>query len=112
MLTLSSIFWTAVAVGLISFWWQGDTVKITAMQFLYQYCKEQNLQLLDQTIVLKGVWPQRGENGSLQLRRRYAFEFTSTGENRYKGTIELKGRRLQRLDLEPHVLADEDEPLL
>ncbi len=109
MLTLSSIFWTALAIAFISFWWQGDTVKITAMQYLYQYCKEQNLQLLDQTIVLKGVWPQRSESGSLQLRRRYAFEFTTTGEERYKGMIELGGRRMQRLDLQAHVFSDDDQ---
>ncbi len=111
MLTLTSIFWTAIAVALISFWWQGDAIKMIAMQTLYQYCKEQNLQLLDQTIVLKGIWPQRNASGSLQLRRRYSFEFTSTGEQRYKGMIELNGRRMQHLELEPHLLADSDESL-
>ncbi len=111
MLTLTSIFWTAIAVALISFWWQGDAVKMIAMQYLYQYCKEQNLQLLDQTIVLKGVWPQRNDEGSLLLRRRYSFEFTSTGEQRYKGMIELNGRRIQHLELEAHLLAEQDKTL-
>lgn len=109
MLTLSSIFWTSLAVALISFWWKGDQVKSAALQHLYQYFREQDLQLLDQTIVLKGVWPLRGESGSLQLRRRYGFEFTSTGEERYKGLIEFNGRRLQRIDLEAHILPDSDK---
>ncbi len=104
MLTLSSIFWTALGVAFISFWWQGDKIKNAAMQYLYQYCREQDLQLLDQTIVLKSVWPRRNEIGSLQLRRRYEFEFTSTGEERYRGSIELTGRRLQRIELDAHVV--------
>lgn len=111
MLTLSSIFWTALAVALLSFWWQGDKVKSIALQYLYQYFRQQDLQLLDQTIVLKGVWPHRGESGALELRRRYGFEFTSTGEQRYQGLIELSGRKLQRIDLEAHILPDSNDRL-
>lgn len=106
MLTLSSIFWTTFAIALISFWWQGDKIKIAALQYLYDYCRQQNLQLLDQTIVLKGVRPHRNDSGALQLRRRYGFEFTSTGEERYQGLIELSGRRLQRIELEAHIVPD------
>lgn len=111
MLTLSSIFWTAIAIALISFWWQGDKVKSAALQYLYDYCRQQDLQLLDQTIVLKGLWPRRNTFGSLQLRRRYGFEFTSTGEERYQGMIELSGRRLQRIEVEAHILPDTDNHL-
>lgn len=81
-------------------------IKRIALQHLHQYFREQDLQLLDQTIVLKSVWPRRSDFGSLQLRRRYVFEFTSTGEERYRGLIELSGRRVQRVELEPHLLAD------
>ncbi len=111
MLTLSSIFWTALVVTLFSFWWQGDKIKATALQHLYQYFREQDLQLLDQTIVLKGVRPHRGDSGSLQLRRRYGFEFTSTGEERYKGLIELSGRKLLSIELEAHIVPDTDNRL-
>ena len=111
MLTLSSIVWTALAFALISFWWQGDMIKRHALAHLYQYFREQDLQLLDQTIVLKGVWPCRNDFGSLQLRRRYGFEFTSTGEQRYQGMIELSGRRLQRIELDAHILPDSQNRL-
>lgn len=68
--------------------------------------------MLDQTIVLKGVWPQRADSGSLQLRRRYRFEFSSTGEERYKGLIELGGLRMQRIELDPYIVPSSDkEPL-
>ena len=86
-------------------------IKTLALQYLDQHFRQVDLQLLDQTIVLKGVWPRRGDSGSLQLRRRYRFEFTSTGEERYKGMIELSGRRLQRIELEPHLMPDTQDRL-
>lgn len=112
MLTLSAIFWITLGIALISFWWQGDKVRSTALQYLYDYCRDQNLQLLDQTIVLKGVWPHRGDGGSLQLRRRYEFEFTSTGTERYQGVMELDGRKLRCLELEAHILRDDEDDRL
>ncbi|MDP6651534.1 MAG: DUF3301 domain-containing protein [Gammaproteobacteria bacterium] len=111
MLSLSFLFWATVVVALLSFWWQGDRVKSLALGHVYRHCKHQNLQLLDQTMVLKGVWPVRDESEKLAIRRRYTFEFTSTGEVRNLGTIELIGRKLLKLELEAHILPDEDNPL-
>lgn len=42
-------------------------IKRIALQHLHQYFREQDLQLLDQTIVLKHVRPSRNDMGSLQL---------------------------------------------
>ena len=110
-MSLSLIFWITCIVALVSFWWQSDKVKIQAMNLILHYCKQQQLQLLDQTMVLKGVWPQRDDSGSLRLRRRYAFEFTSTGEARYTGKVELVGRKLQSINLEAHILPHEPDQL-
>jgi hypothetical protein len=104
--SLSLLFWITVVIALISFWWQSDQVKHIALTHVYRYCKTQNLQLLDQSMVLRGVWPARDEQGSLKLRRRYSFEFTSTGEARYQGTVELFGNRLQKLELEAHIFPE------
>jgi len=106
-LSLSLFFWGMVAAAVVSFWWQSDRVKGIAMAHITRHCKSQNLQLLDQATVLKGVWPARDELGSLSLRRRYVFEFTSTGEARYQGRIELCGNKLQKLELDPHIIPDE-----
>ena len=81
------------------------------MGHIFRYCKERNLQLLDQTMVLKGLWPIRSAEGTLGLRRRYHFEFTSTGEMRSQGVIELIGRQINKLEIEAHLLPDNDESL-
>lgn len=109
LMTLSFLFWSTVVTALISFWWQGDKVKGVALSYVYRHCKEQNLQLLDQTMVLKGLWPARDEAGSLHLRRRYGFEFTSTGEIRSQGMIELYGTKPHNMELDAHILPDDQE---
>ncbi len=97
-----------IAAAVISFWWQSDQVKAIAMAHIYRHCKSQDLQLLDQITVLKGVWPMRDERGSLVLRRRYVFEFSSTGEARYKGRVEMYGNRLQKIELDPYIIPEEE----
>jgi len=63
-------------------------------------------------MVLRGVWPARDEGGSLKIRRRYGFEFTSTGQARYQGTIILLGHVLKNLELEAYILPSDDDSLL
>lgn len=111
-MTLSFLIWTILISALISFWWQGDKVKGIALTHVYRLCKEQQLQLLDQTMVLKGVWPVRDDEGSLRIRRRYSFEFTSTGAARSQGTVELLGARLHKLHLDPHMLPEDHDRFL
>jgi hypothetical protein len=101
-----------LVVALISFWWQSDKIKPIALAHVYRHCKSQNLQLLDQTMVLAAVWPIRDEAGSLMLRRRYRFEFSSTGSARYQGTIELRGQRLQSMELEAHIIPEDDDSII
>ena len=112
IVSLSFLIWSTVIASLVAFWWGGDKVKSIAMGHVYRLCKEQKLQLLDQTMVLKGVWPVRDGEGSLRLRRRYIFEFTSTGEARSQGSAELHGMRLHKLHLDPHILPDDNEKFL
>lgn len=112
MLSLSFLFWSTFVVALISFWWQSDKIKSTALNYVTRHCKGQQLQLLDQTMVLKGVWPVRDETGALKIRRRYGFEFTSTGESRYQGTIILIGLSLQSLEMEAYIIPDDEDSLM
>ena len=112
IVSLSFLIWSTLIASLVAFWWGGDKVKSVAMSHVYKLCKEQNLQLLDQTMVLKGVWPVRDSEGSLRLRRRYSFEFTSTGEARSQGAAELHGMHLHKLHLDPHMLPEDHDKFL
>ncbi|MCY4356738.1 MAG: DUF3301 domain-containing protein [Gammaproteobacteria bacterium] len=108
LLTLASL---TLLAALIALWWQSDQVKRRALQLVRQRCSQLNLQLLDQTMVLRGLWPGRDSQGVLRMRRRYEFEFTSTGQTRHTGLLVLVGAIVQSLELEPHPIPEERQNL-
>lgn len=103
MLTLTDISLLGFLVLGISYWWQARGYKTLALEYAWQRCQQLELQLLDQSVVLRKMRLRRGRNGSLQWQRTYEFEFASTGEQRYRGSVVLDGSRLLRLDLDVHV---------
>ena len=111
MISLSLIFWLTLIVALGAFWWGSDSIKASSISHTLKYCRDRNLQLLDQTMVLKGLWPVRTVEGYIQLRRRYQFEFTSTGAIRNKGQIVLIGTRIKTIELEAHILPEDQDRL-
>ncbi|MEH6470027.1 MAG: DUF3301 domain-containing protein [Halopseudomonas sp.] len=91
------------ALAIVAYiWWHGRGLKDSAFRVVKRYCDEQDLQLLDEGLVLNKVRIGRGETGMLCLRRRYRFEFSTTGDERYVGTIDVLGTRIQSIKLDPH----------
>jgi hypothetical protein len=45
-------------------------------------------------VAISGLKPARDEEGRLKLQRAYDFEYSDTGNNRLKGSLVLRGRRL------------------
>ena len=85
--------------GLI--FWRGWDVKKRAALLVAQYCKQNDLQLLDQSVVLESIRFARDREGRLVFRRIYRFEFASTGDERYQGSIVLTGMQVESVQLEP-----------
>ncbi len=104
MLNLTVLFWLTIIAAFVSFWWQSDAVKNRALRLVANHCKGLSVQLLDQSMVIIGIWPVRIDQGTLRLRRRYRFEFTSTGEERYKGMITMVGKQLMGIELDAHIM--------
>jgi hypothetical protein len=61
-----------------------------------------DVMLLDDAVYLRGLWFKRDDNGSLRVWRRFMFDFTVTGEERYQGRIIMLGPRIVHSELEPH----------
>lgn len=104
MLTLNALFWLTVLGALAVFWWQSDAVKHVALEAARNRCAHDGVQLLDQTLLLARLFPARGPDGQLGWRRHYLFEFSATGQDRYRGQIELQGRTVLRVELDAHVM--------
>ncbi len=101
---MNNLPWLLLIGFVLAYWWQSGSFKGRARELATRYCQQLELQLLDQSMVISGIWPQRNGSGSLSLRRTYQFEFTSTGEKRYRGTLILFGMKLKSIQLETYKL--------
>jgi hypothetical protein len=93
---------------LFFYWWHSGDFKALAMRFASQHCDQFELQLLDQSMVIKGLWLEKNPDGALSVRRRYQFEFSSTGEQRYQGVLTMVGLKLKLISIETYQLPHSD----
>lgn len=95
--------------GLFMIWWHWRRLKDLALQLASRRCDEQGLQLLDETVQLESCKLARNARHERVLERRYRFEFTCTGGERYWGRITLRGDRLEVFELPPHLLVSRED---
>jgi hypothetical protein len=98
--TIDTLIWIMVLFLIGYAWWHNLGVRTHALAQVQQHCEETNVQLLDQTLLLKKMRPARNSRGQFNLMRIYEFEFTSTGDQRYKGNIKLVGLQVDGFDMD------------
>lgn len=89
-------------VGAVWLWLTSLRAREAAVAAARLACTADGVQLLDDTVALASLRPQRAGSGALVLRRIYRFEFSDTGNNRLGGSITLLGPAVQALYLDPH----------
>ena len=102
--SLGDVAIAALLAAVLLLWWNAQGAKQIALQATRAYCKQMDVQLLDDVVALKGFWIKRNDSGQLCLWRSYAFEFTATGHERYSGKVILLGRQVETIQLQPHRL--------
>lgn len=102
MFSFSKLFLLLGMGAAIYFWLQHHRFRERALQVAITQCRQADIQHLDQNVVLKRMGPYRHANGRWTLRRVFHFEFTSTGERRYGGTVTFDGASLVGVELEAH----------
>lgn len=102
MVTLAHLFWlTLLGLG-IAYWLHAREMKERALIAARKRVQELELEFLDDSVVLHRLRPIRDGGGQWRLLRRYRFEFSATGDERYQGWIELAGYRVRAIHLDPH----------
>ena len=101
-MSLRSIFFTALVFLGVVYWLRARDLKQLALNAASKHCKELDLALLDESVVLRSIKPVRNIQGKLCLSRNYQFDFSSNGQDRYQGEISLSGRRVLHIKLPPH----------
>ena len=68
-------------------------------------CKQQGLQLLDDTVHGVRLGFVRDHEGIVRLRRTFLFDFSEDGINRRSGSVVMLGARVESMQLEPYRLS-------
>lgn len=86
-------------------WLWLDTLKAReiGIRAAAEACADEGLQLLDETVAGRSLRLARDDEGRLQLRRVYGFEYSDTGDNRRQGSVTLLGHRVEWLHLRPQL---------
>lgn len=91
----------ALALGGLA-WYKAMQGRERARAACLDACRRYGVQLLDDTVALERLWPERNRRGRWQLARTYAFEFSSDGGlSRQEGRVVMVGARVEHLYLAP-----------
>ncbi len=106
---MTEIFAIAAILMAGQFWWSAMRARELALNAVMRYCRKMQLALLDDCVALTATWLKRDQRGKWQLWRRYSFEFTVTGYERYQGQITLLGQKIERIITEPYRIIDDPD---
>jgi hypothetical protein len=98
--------WEGLAVVIVVFggWFVFDALRAreVATRVVRQACKQQGLQLLDDTVHGARLRFARDDEGVARIRRTFSFEFSDDGVSRRTGSLVMLGARVESLQLEPY----------
>ncbi len=85
---------------LVWFWQNSLRFREFAIHKCKTSCRTMDLQLLDETVALHKVAIARDDRHRLKLLRRYHFEFSMEGHDRYEGSITFIGQAVDHIQLD------------
>ncbi len=85
---------------LLWFWVDSLHARERALQVCAAACRQTKAQLLDQTVSLVSVGVGRRSDNRVSLRRRYRFEFSTDGVNRWQGRVTLLGLLVESVQMD------------
>jgi hypothetical protein len=105
MWTLGDLFILILVAAAVGMWIRHDRFRRRALSLARQATERAEVQLLDQSVSLRKIRIRRDEHGRPRLLRRFGFEFSRSGFDRYHGHVEFAGEQVTAVELDlgdPH----------
>lgn len=80
--------------------WQHSLAGKRAYEIALRHTRLHQVLLLDESIVLKRISLVRSHSSLFAIERQFEFEFSSLGDERYKGKVSLVGLRQKHIQLQ------------
>ncbi len=97
---MSEFLAIALVLAVLWFWRDSLLARERAIAASRMACRELDVQLLDDTVVLIRLRLGRTDAGTMALCRWYDFDFTVDGEHRRSGTIYMRGALIEDIVLD------------
>lgn len=91
-----------VLVLFFLYWFDSQKIKEIALNAVRDRCLLNEVQLIDSYVALNSFRLKRDDSGKICITRSFSFEFTSTGNERYNGTVVMSGSRVQSIYMQPY----------
>jgi len=101
MVSAAELLGLFALVAGVGYWAGAMRSQEHARQAAGQACRQQDVQLLDDTVALTRIRLRRDSGGRVVLQRDYRFEYTPDGDTRYGGSVRLFGGRVVQVALDP-----------
>lgn len=89
------------ALGILVWFWQNSLrFHGYAVHKCKIACRELDFQLLDETVALHRCRISKDKKSEIKILRRYHFEFSPQGHDRYEGSITFIGQTVDHLQLD------------
>ncbi len=85
--------------GILFYWWNSVSAYEVAYREAKSACRRLELQFLDDTLDVIKLRLCRHPKGYMQFCRTYEFEFSSDGDSRYKGYVNIAGKTFKKMDM-------------
>ena len=108
MSDLSNLLLLLLLGSVVGLWLKLSVARERAVQEARRQCQQHGLQLLDETVGLRGVGLRR-VHGQRRIERCYGFEVSIDGDDREPGRLWMVGSALSRLSL-PTIAQAAGEP--
>jgi hypothetical protein len=99
---LDDLILIALLLGAYLYWFNGQQAKEIALKSVRAHCLNLEVQMLDEYVALNSIRLKRDQTGAMRVRRAFAFEFSSTGNERYNGVCIMLGWRIESIEMEPY----------
>lgn len=87
-----------LALGaIVAVWHDSLRAREHALVVIKRACRELNVQLLDETVVVSKLSLQRSPRGWPRLRRTFQFDVSINGADRFRGHAQVVGNRVESL---------------
>jgi len=88
-----------VLLALLGFWWDSLGARQVAREAGRRVCDRAGVQFLDDTVAISRLRLQRNSHGRLVFYREYRFEYSQSGEERLRGSVNLLGKQVLGVEM-------------